>query len=300
MTVELSYGDVEAQAQRLSGRWIRRGVKIEAVYGVPRGGCVPAAMVARHLRVPLADAPGEGVLVVDDLVDSGSTAERYEGAMFDALYRKSWSPSLLAPEAAPVPGDAWVVFPWEEAELGPEAAVTRILQFIGEDPTRAGLIDTPARVIRALQEMTSGYSDDPAALLSTQFPDDYDEMVVVRGVEFHSLCEHHLLGFAGTATVAYIPSPGLGVVGLSKLARLVECYARRLQVQERMTMQIAEAIETHLSPVGVGVVVRARHSCMGCRGVRKPGAEMVTSALRGAMRDDAQARAEFLALADGA
>lgn len=178
-----------------------------------------------------------------------------------------------------------------------EAAVRVLLADIGEDIERDGLLDTPARFVRALHEMTSGYETDVAALLSTTFTDDYDEMVVVRGVDFHSLCEHHLLGFTGTATVGYIPQPGLGVVGLSKLARLVDAFARRLQVQERMTQQIAQAIDEHLRPVGVGVVLRARHSCMGCRGVRKPGAEMVTSTLLGAMRDEPQTRAEFLSLA---
>lgn len=179
-----------------------------------------------------------------------------------------------------------------------ERAVRVLLAELGEDVDRPGLRDTPARVVRALREMTSGGAVDPAELLGTVFPDAFDEMVVVRAVEFTSLCEHHLLAFTGTATVGYIPN-GSGVVGLSKLARLVECYARRLQVQERMTQQIAEAIDKHLQPLGVGVVVRARHSCMGCRGVRKPGAEMVTSSLLGAMRDEPQTRAEFLTLANG-
>lgn len=180
-----------------------------------------------------------------------------------------------------------------------ERAVRVLLDELGEDVDRPGLADTPARVVRALRELTSGHDVDPAELLAVTFPDEYDEMVLVRGVDFTSLCEHHLLTFTGTATVAYIPTPGRGVVGLSKLARLVDCYARRLQVQERMTQQIALAIDKHLQPVGVGVVVRARHSCMGCRGVRKPGAEMVTSALLGAMRDEPQTRAEFLTLANG-
>ena len=295
MVLTVTYAEVEREAERLAARW--RLVGIDSVYGVPRGGCVPAAMVAHHLGVPLSDTTGPGVLVVDDLIDSGATASRFDPARFDALYRKGWSPESVAAEAAPVEGDEWVVFPWEENETEPVDAVTRILQFIGEDPTRAGLVDTPARVLRAFREMTSGYADDPAVLLSTQFPDEYDEMIVVRNVEFHSLCEHHLLGFRGSATVAYIPQPGRGVVGLSKLARLVDCYARRLQVQERMTLQIAQAMEEHLSPLGVGVVVRASHSCMGCRGVRKPGAEMVTSSLSGYLKDRPEARAEFLALA---
>lgn len=180
---------------------------------------------------------------------------------------------------------------------GPAEAVVWLLKHMGEDPTRPGLVDTPGRVLRALSEMTAGYRDDPSAILARVFPDTYDEMVLVRGVTFTSLCEHHLLAFTGTATVGYIPTPGNGVVGLSKLARLVECYARRLQVQERLTMEIADAIDLHLQPQGVGVVVAARHLCMGCRGVKQPEAVMVTSALRGALRDEPAARGEFLALA---
>lgn len=178
-----------------------------------------------------------------------------------------------------------------------EAAVAVLLGHLGEQVDRPGLADTPARVVRALVEMTAGYRDDPAAILARQFPDTYDELVVVRGITFTSLCEHHVLPFTGTATVAYLPAAGRGVVGLSKLARLVECYARRLQVQERLTMEVADAIEAHLQPDGVGVVVAARHLCMGCRGVRKPEAVMVTSALRGALRTNPETRAEFLALA---
>lgn len=180
-----------------------------------------------------------------------------------------------------------------------EDAVRTILDSVGEDPDRDGLRATPGRVARAFAELTQGYAMDPAAILATTFDEKFDEMVVLRGVRFTSLCEHHLLPFTGTATVGYIPSPGGGVVGLSKLARLVECYARRLQVQERMTEQIGDALAEHLSPQGAGVVLRAHHSCMGIRGVRQTEAEMVTSALAGVLRDDPAARAEFLALARG-
>lgn len=176
-------------------------------------------------------------------------------------------------------------------------AVQTLLYWVGEDPTREGLRDTPSRVLRSLAELTQGYSVDPALVLERTFPDEYDEMVVLRGVSFTSLCEHHLLPFVGTATVGYVPAPGAGVVGLSKLARLVSCFAQRLQVQERMTVQIADALEKHLTPLGSGVLVEAHHSCMGCRGVRQPGATMVTSSLRGAMRDEPETRAEFLNLA---
>ncbi len=178
-----------------------------------------------------------------------------------------------------------------------QEAVRCLLRAVGEDTEREGLLDTPRRVVAALQEMTCGYHDDPAAILAVTFNgDEYDEMIVVRNVDFVSLCEHHVLPFTGTADLAYIPGNGR-IVGLSKLARLVECFARRLQVQERMTQQIAAAMEEHLRPQGVGVVVRARHSCMACRGVRKAEAEMVTSTMLGALRDEPAARAEFLSLA---
>lgn len=172
------------------------------------------------------------------------------------------------------------------------SAVRDLLLHVGEDPDRDGLVDTPDRVARAFEEMTAGYREDPSLILARVFDVPYDEMVVVRDIEFWSLCEHHLLPFHGTATVGYLPHGK--VVGLSKIPRLVQCYARRLQVQERMTQQIAEAMEEHLDPLGVGVVVRAHHTCMGARGI-KCDAHMVTSCLLGAMRDHG-VREEFLRL----
>jgi GTP cyclohydrolase I len=177
-------------------------------------------------------------------------------------------------------------------------AVRALLYHVeGPASDREGLDETPARVVRALEELTAGYAQDPGLILSKVFSesDGYDQMVVLRDIEFTSLCEHHLLPFSGTAVVAYIPQGK--VVGLSKLARVVECFARRLQLQERMTQQIANAIDEHLTPQGVGVIVAAHHQCMGCRGVKQPRAEMVTSALRGALLREDSARAEFLRLA---
>lgn len=171
--------------------------------------------------------------------------------------------------------------------------VQKLLISIGEDPQREGLIKTPERVVKALFEMTKGYDQDPKQILSTQFePERYDEMVILRDIEFKSLCEHHMLPFSGVATVGYIPSKK--IVGLSKLARLVDCFANRLQVQERMTHQIAHALEEHLQPLGTGVLVKAHHSCMSCRGVKKSGAKMITSSLTGVMRTDPACRHEFL------
>lgn len=175
-----------------------------------------------------------------------------------------------------------------------EEAVERILEAIGEDPTREGLLDTPARFMRSMAELTSGYQTDPAELLKTTFAAEFDEMIAVRDVPFWSLCEHHLLPFHGTATVAYIPCEG-EVVGLSKLARLVHCYARRLQLQERMTHEIADSLKLHTAPAGVGVSVTASHTCMEMRGVRA-GGRMTTTALLGVFREHPGVRAEFLAL----
>ncbi|MEY2986928.1 MAG: cyclohydrolase FolE [Pseudomonadota bacterium] len=174
-------------------------------------------------------------------------------------------------------------------------AVRTLLRYMGEDPEREGLLETPDRVCRAWVEMTEGYRLNPEKVLSTTFEGSSDEMVVLKDIEFTSCCEHHLLTFSGKAHVAYLPSNGR-IVGLSKLARIVDVFAKRLQVQERMTQQIADAIKTHLQPHGVAVVIEGQHSCMCVRGVRKQGASMVTSSLQGVFRDNASTRAEFMSL----
>ena len=177
-----------------------------------------------------------------------------------------------------------------------EAAVRTLLAWAGDDPDREGLLETPARVVRAYEEFFAGYDADPDAVLAKTFGevDGYEEMVVVRDIRLESHCEHHMVPFVGVAHVAYLPRGR--VVGLSKLARVVEAYAKRLQVQERLTVQIAEALDRVLAPRGVGVVVEARHECMSCRGVRKPGSATVTSHLLGRFRDDPDTRREFLEL----
>jgi len=177
-----------------------------------------------------------------------------------------------------------------------QAAVSTLLRFLGYDDECDGLRDTPRRVVAMFREMTAGEKQSPGEVLSTTFESSYDQMVVVRDVPFWSLCEHHMVPFHGTATIGYIPQPEGRVVGLSKLARLLHIYARRLQLQERMTQQVANAIESTLEPLGVGVVVRARHLCMEMRGVKTPGTT-VTSCLLGYFKDRADARAEFMALA---
>jgi len=177
-----------------------------------------------------------------------------------------------------------------------ERAVREILTAIGEDPDRDGLVDTPARVARAYAEQFSGLAQDPEDVLGTVFDAEYDELILVRDIEVYSTCEHHLVPFFGRAHVAYIPNEKGQITGLSKLARLVDVYARRPQVQERMTSQIADALMRVLEPRGALVVIEAEHLCMSMRGVRKPGAKTVTSAVRGSIRDNASTRAEAMSL----
>ncbi|MEQ8602494.1 MAG: GTP cyclohydrolase I FolE [Marivibrio sp.] len=177
-----------------------------------------------------------------------------------------------------------------------EAAVRTLLRWAGDDPNREGLLDTPDRVVRAYEEFFSGYAEDPTALLSRTFEETegYDEMVLLRNVSFESHCEHHMVPVIGTAHVAYLPNER--VVGISKLARVIEIYAKRLQIQEKMTAQIADAIEDVLKPRGVAVVVSAQHQCMTTRGVKKAGVSMVTSRMLGAFKTDRALRAEFFSL----
>lgn len=280
----LSMSDVQDAVRKLAERY-----EPAPVFGVPRGGCVPAAMLAGLWGTELLASPRPGCLIVDDLVDSGATRERYRrlGYTFDALFHKA-------------KGDGWIVLPWEAEDetAGPTDAVIRLLQHIGEDPHRDGLLRTPQRVVAALRELTAGYQLNVADVLAVQFDQTvvYTGIVVLRGIPFASLCEHHLLPFTGTADVAYVPGESGRIVGLSKLARLVDIYARRLQVQERMTVQIVEALVSHLAPTAAACVIRADHMCMSIRGVNKTAAGTVTSELRGAFFDDARARAELMQL----
>lgn len=179
-----------------------------------------------------------------------------------------------------------------------EQAVKTLIEWAGEDPSRDGLLDTPARVVRAYEQYFKGYNEDPEEILQRTFKEieGYDEMIVLRGIRFESHCEHHMAPIVGRAWVAYLPKGR--VVGISKLARLVDAYAKRMQIQEKMTAQIANAIEEVLAPQGVGVVIKAEHHCMTTRGVHKPGTDLVTSRMLGVFRDNDITRQEFLAMID--
>jgi GTP cyclohydrolase I len=264
---------------------------IRGVYGIPRGGAIMAQIAATAGLCYLVQKPEDATVILDDIYDSGRTA-------------KEWMDRYPEPELRVVfdkRDDAWkgkwLVFPWEEdGHKDTEHHVVRLLEFFGEDPNRDGLRDTPKRYLKAWGELLAGYKADPKEILTRTFEEDCDEMVICRDIDFHSTCEHHLLPFTGTAHVGYLPSDAGRVVGLSKMARLVDCFARRLQVQEKLTRQVAQAMMEHLQPLGVGVIVVAKHSCMSCRGVQKQNAEMVTSVTLGAFRDQNPVRTEFLNL----
>jgi GTP cyclohydrolase I len=275
--------------EQIANNHSQRPVK---VWGVPSGGIPVAAMVADGRIAVMVDTVEEADVIVDDLIDSGATMNRllklHPNKPFLALLdKRSWDH-----------GDQWVVWPWEQtAEKGIEDHIKRLIQFAGDDPQREGLHETPARVAKAWRFWCSGYERDPMEVLKT-FQDGAegcDEMVVVKDIPFYTHCEHHLTPFFGTATIAYLPDGK--VVGLSKLSRVLDIFARRLQVQERLTTQVADALVEGLAPKGVGVVLRARHLCMESRGVCQQGHHTVTSALRGVIKTETSARAEFLALA---
>jgi GTP cyclohydrolase I len=200
----------------------------------------------------------------------------------------------LLPERGPsVPGRGR--FDRERAE----AAVRELLYAIGEDPEREGLLETPRRVAKAYEEMFGGLYEDPDEMLAKTFAEDHEELILIKDIPMYSVCEHHLAPFHGMAHVGYIPSVDGRVTGLSKIARLVDLYAKRPQVQERLTAQIADALVRRLSPRGVIVVLEAEHLCMAMRGIRKPGSRTMTSAVRGQFKGNASSRAEALALIRG-
>lgn len=282
------------------------------VYGVPRGGIPVAIGLAARLGAVLTDEPQQADVIVDDIYDSGKTAER-----FKLMHGKKPFVCMVDKRDEGWNGQ-WIVMPWEvtqravmsmhdiDAEFHPydgsaDDIVVRLLQFLGEDPTREGLRETPRRVLEAWREWGSGYGEDPASVLKV-FEDGAencgDEMVIVHNIPVVSKCEHHLADVMGIAHVGYIPNGK--IVGLSKLARVTDLFARRLQVQERLTNQIANCIQETLDPKGVGVIVRASHACMSTRGVKVHGSLTTTSAMRGALLSKPEARAEFLALCKAA
>ena len=290
----LSWGDVFVRARKAARR-IRNDFssRVElAAYPVPRGG----VYAAQAVQTAMAQAPlpitlnlvtdsDEADVVVDDLIDSGATMKRFVGRPFYVLLDKREE------------GPSWVVFPWEQMnnEDGPQENVRRLIEYIGDDPNREGLRETPDRVVRSYVELFGGYRRKPGDVVKVFEDDSCDEMVAVRNVEFYSTCEHHMLPFFGKAHIAYIPNGR--VIGVSKLVRLLEVFSRRLQIQERLCQQVTGALDEFLKPKGSACILEARHLCMTSRGVAKQGSMMVTSSLTGVFREAGNmARQELLGM----
>tara|TARA_Y100001951_G_scaffold105192_1_gene120571 strand:+ start:3260 stop:4114 length:855 start_codon:yes stop_codon:yes gene_type:complete len=279
MITKLSWNDIAKLIEKLD-------CPEGSVWGIPRGGAVVAGLLQLLRGVQIANSPAEADWFVDDLIDSGRTRDRWTTDYFKPFLG-------LINKQADIENYGWIEFPWEEsAEKDAEDDVTRILEHLGEDVTREGLQETPTRVVRSWSELYSGYSLNPNDQMKW-FKDDSDEMVVVRGVHFYSTCEHHMLPFYGKADIAYIPNGA--ILGVSKMARLVDVYARRLQVQERLARQVGEALQSAKPnpPLGVAVHMIGKHLCMMARGVKQQESEMETNYLTGVFRSDSAARAEF-------
>ena len=299
----LTWGDIDKRLVALASRLSRAHNSPTAIriYGVPRGGAIVAGLLRGVGRIwegedcprfLIVSGPEDAHVIIDDMIDSGETMQRHL-----TLYGKPFD--ALLPEPVYADGKKlWVVFPWEGTDPTSDvhSGITRLLQFIGEDPTRDGLLETPKRFVKAFAEMTAGYKEDPGAHLEKIFDmgeHEYDQMILSGGIPFVSLCEHHLSPFYGHAHIAYIPGDKGKVVGLSKLARVVDGYSKRLQVQERLTTQVRDTITKHLNPAGVAVLIKGTHTCQCWRGVKKDG-YMITSSLQGVFKDDPRTRAEFM------
>ena len=305
--IQLSHADVQIAAKKVASSILSHAAVLAQpfamvikAYAVPRGGVFAAYAIQTELvkcgsgapSLELVTNPGDADIFIDDLIDSGRTMERicddHPERPFFALFDKRDG----------VYGSNWVSFPWEldEGDETVEDNIVRLLQYIGESPKREGLAETPARVVKAWEFWTSGYNIDPKSVLKV-FKDggeDYDEMVVVKDIPFYSHCEHHMAPFFGTATIGYIPNGK--IVGLSKLSRVLDIFARRLQVQERLTNQVVTILMDELNALGAGCVIKARHLCCESRGISKQGHHTVTSALKGVMREEAATRAEFMSI----
>lgn len=298
MHLILKNSDMQALAERAAQAILAFGAAVGRellAYPIPRGGVPVAYLLQRLAGFRITDDPSLADMFIDDLIDSGDTMEhwcdQFPGKPFFVLIDKKIDEEYKG---------KWIVFPWEgsNAESGIENNIRRLLQFVGDDPSREGLLETPHRVAKAWRHWCGGYGKDPRAILKV-FEDGaekHDQMVTVRNIPIYSHCEHHLAPIFGTVTISYIPNGR--IVGLSKLSRLADMYARRLQVQERLTDQIADALFEHLHAKGVGVIIKARHMCMESRGICQQGHYTVTTALRGAMKDEPDTRAEFLRLAE--
>lgn len=288
-----------------------------AIYGIPKGGI--------NVAIPLAQLTGldiiidispeqlidiDNIVIVDDIMDTGTTVKRIcekietinpnINIYIFVLHHRSAAIRWPIYSCNHLEKETWIEYFWETArnEMPAEDVGLRLIEMIGEDPNREGLVETPKRFVKAMKFLTKGYQENPKDIIKTFSSDGYDQLILLKDIEIYSLCEHHLLPFFGKAHIGYIPNKK--IVGISKLARLADCFARRLQIQERLADQIASVIDENLNPIGVAVVIEACHLCMRMRGVEKQNSIMVTSAMRGVFLDGGNkgiaAREEFMNL----
>ncbi len=284
----ISWEEIFARVSEIENRFLGKSI---SVYGVPKNGMILAGFFRKWT---ITHKPEDADIILDDIIDSGQTREYYcqnfPDKHFIALFEKTESEK-----------NTWFVFPWESEHPGKTADVgenvVRLLEYVGEDVTREGLKDTPRRVVSMFSEIFSGYNADPSTLFTTFEAKTYDQIILLKDIELFSMCEHHMLPFFGVAHVAYIPNTKL--IGISKLARLVDIYARRLQIQERIGEQVTSTLDSYLSPKGTVCIIEAVHMCMRMRGVSKQNSVMVTSSLTGVFRESSETRQELMALIKG-
>jgi len=277
-----------------------------SLFGVPQGGVPLALELSYTLGWDLHDSVDyfdEKTVIVDDVCDSGRTRRQYFNRPFYVLHKKRGCEPIPTNWIHEVEKNEWIEYWWEGQERSARDIITRTLQYIGEDPRRSGLIDTPSRVLKAWDFMFSGYKDDPgnhATLFLETDDHKCDQMVLLRDIEMYSMCEHHILPFFGKAHIAYIPGERNLLIGVSKLARILDVFARRLQIQERIGEQVTTALMDLLDPVGAACIIEADHLCMRMRGVEKQNSIMTTSSLKGIFLEDSDsgraARAELMRL----
>jgi len=268
---------------------------IFSLYGIPRGGIFAALLVSGALcelgiHNVIEEEPQDANVYIDDVIDTGATLHHYNTTYgirpFFALVDKR--------ERGIYFKGKWITFPWERAtsDEGPVENVRRLIEYIGDDPEREGLIETPKRVIESYKKLFGGYGQKPKDIIKVFENDNYDEMIVVKNIEFYSTCEHHMLPFYGKAHIAYIPAQK--IIGISKLARILEIYARRLQIQERLCQQVTEAIDNLIRPFGSACILEAQHFCMTARGIEKQSSIVTTSSLTGSFKNSTETRDELI------
>lgn len=303
---KVTWAEIDGKAKQLAETLMNE--KIHHIFGVPKNGLYVVNAVRNHIPkdysmtvvndiagMKCPDSPK--IAILDDILDSGTTFRKYRDEYPFPFYVLFAKQVIEGVKAVSVVSESllWLEFPWEDTQKDISENVIRILEYIGENPSREGLQETPKRMIKSWDKLFGGYKQNPEDVLKVfeEFG-NYDEMILLKGIDFFSTCEHHFLPFSGQISVAYIPDKK--VVGISKLARLVEIFSRRLQIQERLTTQIADVLEEYLQPLGVAVFVEAQHLCMTSRGVEKQNAKMVTSKVTGVFKQDFKARQEFFSL----